>query len=59
MTLEQLANLVEKGVQEVFEGSKTCELFKFTPSIKMGRRYVGIEHEGIQYLIEINVTEAA
>jgi hypothetical protein len=58
MTTEQMANLIEKATHEVATGNG-YKLHAFTPSIKIGRRYVGItDNDGVQHFIEINVQEA-
>jgi hypothetical protein len=58
MNTEALATFCEKQLQERLSHYNDSQVKEFTPSIKMGRRYIGLIIGEQQFMIEINVTEA-
>ena len=55
-TLESIAHDVELVVQAAYEET-TAEVLKFTPSVKAGRRYIGLKAGSREFLITIEVEE--
>lgn len=55
MEAEALANICEKAILEELDSYTALYLHKFTPSIKEGRRYIGVEDGDKSFNIEINV----
>jgi hypothetical protein len=41
----------------VLAAAKGAKVTRFTPSIKMGRRYLGLEHKGYSYAITVEVSK--
>jgi hypothetical protein len=56
MTSEQLAARLEVVVQDELAKYVNAKVHKFTPSIKMGRRYVGVTmQDGTTFSVTLEV----
>lgn len=55
VTREQLAERIAEVVANSVDNP--YNVTRFTPSIKIGRRYVGIEIDGKPFLVTIEVSE--
>lgn len=55
---EEIANFCEAQIAERLSHFNDSEILRFTPSIKYGRRFVGMKIGDQEFLVEINVTEA-
>jgi hypothetical protein len=58
MDAEGIAHRLEAAIHANVKKRPFWKLYPFTPSIKMGRRYVGIEVDGKLFSVTIEVEEA-
>jgi len=55
MEAEKLANICEKAIHAELDSYTALNVYKFTPSIMEGRRYVGVAEGDKIFKIEVSV----
>jgi len=54
---DRVASDIERLVDATFRGNPRVDITNFTPSIKNGRRYIGLRMDGTPMLVTIHVEE--